>query len=91
MCSAHDQCPLYACLCRHMDGSIVCAQVMLSSDKMSEIRQPVLSLKMDVETAVGPGGKGAEESVVVEMTKDEVDAVLRSMDAAYQHMEKLKA
>ena len=66
-------------------------QVMLSSDKMSEIREPILSLKMDVATAAGAGGAGDEKSVVVEMTKEELDAVLRSMDAAYQHMEKLKA
>jgi hypothetical protein len=72
---------------RYQYASLV-AQVMLSSDKMSEIRQPVLSLKMDVATDAGAGG---EKSIVVEMTKDEADAVLRSMGAAYQHMEKLKA
>jgi ribulose 1,5-bisphosphate synthetase/thiazole synthase len=68
---------------------------MLSSDKMSEIRQPVLSLKLDVATATqatggGAGGGGSKE-IVVEMTKEETDRVLRSMDAAYQHMEKLKS
>jgi hypothetical protein len=62
---------------------------------MSEIRQPVLSLKLDVATATqatggGAGGGGSKE-IVVEMTKEETDRVLRSMDAAYQHMEKLKS
>ena len=61
---------------------------MLSSDKMSEIRQPVVSLKMDI---AADAGTGDEKSIVVEMTKDEADEVLRSMSAAYQHMEKLKA
>lgn len=61
-------------------------QVMLSSDKMSEIRQPILSLKLTVETGEKAGG----QDVVVEMTKEEADTVLRSMDAAYQHMQKLK-
>ena len=78
------------CWCPN-DTVFSAAQVMLSSDKMSEIREPILSLKMNVATGAGTGGAGAEESVVVEMTKEEVDAVLRSMDAAYQHMEKLKA
>ena len=55
---------------------------------MSEIRQPILSLKMDVGAK---GGAGADKSIVVEMTKEEADKVLRSMAAAYQHMEKLKA
>ena len=66
----------------------------MSSDKMSEIRQPVLSLKLDVATATqatgGSAGGGSKE-IVVEMTKEETDRVLRSMDAAYQHMEKLKS
>jgi hypothetical protein len=52
---------------------------MLSSDKMSEIRQPVLSLQMKV------GAESAlAEHVHVEMTKDELDNVLRSMEAASQ-------
>jgi hypothetical protein len=47
---------------------------MLSSDKMSEIRQPVLSLQMKV------GAESAlAEHVHVDMTKDELDNVLRSM------------
>ena len=66
---------------------------------MSEIRQPVLSLKLDVATATqatggggaGGGGGGGSKEIVVEMTKEETDRVLRSMDAAYQHMEKLKS
>lgn len=76
------------CCCHSNVNMSPVVQVMLSSDKMSEIRQPVLSLKMDV---AGAGAAGAEKSIVVEMTKDEADAVLRSMGAAYQHMEKLKA
>jgi len=52
-------------------------QVMLSSDKISEIRQPVLSLKLTTESAPGD-----TKDVVVEMTKEEADRVLRSMEAA---------
>jgi hypothetical protein len=92
---AHDACvagiltsTCRSCVCVRARVWRSSAQVMLSSDKMSEIRQPVLSLKMDVGA---PGGAGAEKSIVVEMTKEEADKVLRSMDAAYQHMEKLKA
>lgn len=89
---AHDACvagiltsTCRSCVCVRARVWRSFVQVMLSSDKMSEIRQPVLSLKMDV------GGAGADKSIVVEMTKEEADKVLRSMGAAYQHMEKLKA
>ena len=53
--------------------------VMLSSDKMSEIRQPVLALKLQTQA----GGQQAED-IEVEMTKEELDRVLKSMDTAMQ-------
>ena len=60
-------------------------QVMMSSDKMSEIRQPVLSLRMKV------GAESAQaDTLEVEMTKDELDRVLRSMEAASQAVQRLQ-
>lgn len=53
------------------------SQVMLSSDKISEIRQPVLSLSLKIGAT-----STSAQNIEVEMTKSEIDKMLRSMESA---------
>ena len=61
--------------------------MMLSSDKVSEIREPILTL--DLQIASKPDSSA--EHVLLEMTKDEADRMLRSMDTIWENMQKLSS
>ena len=48
----------------------------MSSDKISTVQEPVLSLDMDVQSA------GGRKTVAVELTKPQLDQLITSLDAA---------
>jgi len=58
---------------------------MMSSDKMSEIREPALTLDVAIQSL-----DGSRDDVLLELTRDELDRLLAEMDSVASALDKIK-